>query len=395
MTMNGHKASRANVLAIVANVKQFRLPFYISLAELLSTRGISLRVAYSDPHPIEALKRDSVDLPTPLGLKVAHSYMMGGRILAQRVPLRELRAADLVIAVQANGYLLNYPLLLAARLGIKRVALWGHGYNHQGRRDDIAEQLRRTLVRLPSWWFAYTERTAEYLTLAGMPAARITVINNAIDTSSFASEVASITEEELRTLRAHLGITLEAPVGLYCGSLYEHKRIPFLLEAAERIRAQVPGFVLLVAGAGLEAARVRAAARSPAVRYLGPQFGRSKAALFRCASVFLNPGLVGLAILDSFAASLPFLTTDIPIHSPEIAYLEPGVSGLLLPYAPQAFAEAVATLLADPTRLRAMASAATDAARHYTLENMVANVAEGIGRCLQTRDGAPLVPQPR
>jgi glycosyltransferase involved in cell wall biosynthesis len=311
------------------------------------------------------------------------------------VPLRELRRADLVIAVQANGYLLNYPLLLAARLGIKRVALWGHGYNHQGRGNAVREQFRRVLLRLPDWWFAYTDRTADYLAQAGMPRERITVINNAIDTSGFASEVASVSAEELQTLRAQLGIASAAPVGLYCGSLYAQKCIPFLLEAAERIRAQLPGFVLLVAGAGPDADRVRAAARSPAVRYLGAQFGRGKAVLFRCADVFLNPGLVGLAILDSFAAGLPFITTDIPIHSPEIAYLEPGVSGLLLPHVAQAFADDVVTLLADPARVRAMAGAAVSAAGRYTLDNMVGNVAEGIRRCLSSQDGAPLVPEPR
>lgn len=384
-----------NVLAVVANVKQFRAPFYIRLAELLRSRGICLRVAYSDPHPLEALKKDSVDLPVPLGLKVPRSYLLGGRILAQRVPLRELGTADLVIAVQSNGYLLNYPLLLAARLGIKRVALWGHGYNHQGTRDDIRERFGRVVLRLPNWWFAYTERTAQYLTRNGMPRDRITVIDNATDTNGFAGEVAAVTEAELRTLRAQLGLLAGEPVGLYCGSLYGHKHIPFLLDVAERIRARLPSFVLLVAGAGVDADLVREAARRPAVRYLGPQFGRSKAALFRCADLFLNPGLVGLAILDSFAANLPFVTTDIPIHSPEIAYLEPGVSGLMLPHDAQKFADSVTALLADPTRLRAMSVAARNAARRYTLENMVANVADGIGRCLGSKLGEPLVREPR
>jgi glycosyltransferase involved in cell wall biosynthesis len=393
--LSGEAAARAHVLAVVANIKQFRVPFYQRLAERLSARGIGLRVAYSEPYTTEALKSDSVDLPEPLGLKVARSYMLGGRILLQRVPLSELRHADLVVAVQANGYLLNYPLLLASRLRLKRVALWGHGSNHQGRPGDLRERFRRSLLRLPDWWFAYTERTADHLVGAGMRREHITVINNAVDTTAFASEIAAVTDQELATLRAQLGISPGDPVGLYCGSLYRHKRIPFLLEAAERIRARLPRFVLLVAGAGVETDLVRVAARGPAVRYLGPLYGRNKATLFRLADIFLNPGLVGLAILDSFAAQLPFLTTDIPVHSPEIAYLEPGVSGLLLPHAAETFADSVANLLIDRERLRVMAAAAGHAARRYTLENMVANVGDGIERCLRTTAGTPPVAQSR
>jgi len=104
---------------------------------------------------------------------------------------------------------------------------------------------------------------------------------------------------------------------------------------------------------------------------------------------------VGLAIVDSFAVNLPFVTTDIPIHCLEIAYLEPGVTRLMLPHNVQEFADSVTTLFADPARLCAMALAAGNAARRYTLENMVANVADGLGGCLGTKAREPLIWEPR
>jgi glycosyltransferase involved in cell wall biosynthesis len=374
---------RPTVLVVVANVKQFRVVFYTQLAARLASAGIELRVAYSDSHVAEALKGDSVELPAPLGVKVPRWYFMAGRLLLQRVRLAELRRADLIITEQSNGYLLNYPLLLAARLGLMRVAFWGHGYNHQGAPDAIGERLRRRFIVLSDWWFSYTQHTADYLRRNGVAPERITVINNATDTTAFAAEVAAVAPAEVRALQERLALPERARIGLYCGSLYGHKRIPFLLDACARIQQQLPDFILAVAGAGESAERLREAARClPWLRYLGPQFGHTKAVLFRSAEVFLNPGLVGLAILDSFAAGLPFITSDLPIHSPEIAYLEPGVNGLMLPYATEPWAEAVIALLRDRDRLVTMSRAASRASREYTVERMTENVAQGIERCL-------------
>jgi L-malate glycosyltransferase len=384
--MKRRTADRPSVLVIVANVKQYRVAFYTQLAQRLSVAGIDLRVAYSEPYAREALKADSAELPAPLGLKVQRCYLMAGRLLLQRVPLAQLRRADLIIMVQSNGYLLDYPLLLASRLGWKRVAYWGHGYNHQARAADIGERFRRRFIGLSDWWFAYTQRTAEYLVSNGVSSERITVINNAIDTTGFAAQVGAVTPEEVRTLRSELTLPQEARIGLYCGSLYGHKHIPFLLDACARIQARLPEFVLAVAGDGPSAELLRDAGRRLSwLRYLGPQFGHTKAVLFRSAAVFLNPGLVGLAILDSFAAGLPFVTTDLPIHSPEIAYLEPGVNGLVVRCEVDRWADAVVALLLDKDRLAAMGRAAGAAGRKYSIEKMAENVAQGIERCLGTQ----------
>jgi glycosyltransferase involved in cell wall biosynthesis len=380
---------RPLVLAVVANVKQYRAVLYQRLAARLAAAGIDLRVAYSESHRTEALKGDSVDLPPPLGLKVPRRYLLSGRLLAQRVPIAAMRRADLIIIVQSNGYLLNYPLLLASRLGLKRVAYWGHGYNHQVAPGDIREGFRRIFLNLSDWWFSYTQRTADYLMSNGVSPERITVMNNAVDTTAFAAQVASVTAADIAKVRAELSVPDHARIGLFCGSLYGHKQLPFLLDACTRIQAQLADFVLIVAGAGPGAQELREASeRLPWLRYVGAQFGHTKAVLFRSAQVFLNPGLVGLGILDSFAAGLPFVTTDLPIHSPEIAYLEPGINGLIAPYAADRWAAAVVELLSDTSRLAAMGQAALRTSRQYTLENMAENVAEGIERCLTLYAGA-------
>ena len=92
-----------------------------------------------------------------------------------------------------------------------------------------------------------------------------------------------------------------------------------------------------------------------AATYRGPVFGDETAAdLLRQSTLLLMPGLVGLAVVDSFATGCPLVTVDLPFHSPEIEYLENGVNGVCLPAGttPTAYAEAVVELLGDPRATR-------------------------------------------
>jgi len=184
-------------------------------------------------------------------------------------------------------------------------------------------------------------------------------------------------------MRGKLGLRPEDPIGLYCGSLYPGKRVPFLLDAAEQIATMLHGFRLLVIGAGSEATLMRRyAEQRDFIRYLGPLFGREKAVCFRLAQIFLNPGLVGLGILDSFAADLPMVTTSDALHSPEIEYLVHDENGLMIEGGAEAFAREVVDLLRDPARLDRLKRGASKTAERYTIENMVGNCERGIIACL-------------
>jgi glycosyltransferase involved in cell wall biosynthesis len=337
---------------------------------------------YSEPVPAESSKGDSVELPTSIGRKIPR-LALGERVLMQLPPLGLLASSDLVIVVQASGYVLNYPLLVLSALRLKRVGFWGHGWNRQGAKSSLSERLKRRLARSPDWWFAYTEKTKQYLVSAGMDPNRVTTIDNAIDTREFSDAVLTVRQDEIAATMARLHLAREHRIALYCGSLYREKRLPFLLEAARQIRSILPGFCLLVIGAGKEEGLVREfAAQHDFVRYLGPLFAREKAVLFRLAEVFLNPGVAGLAILDSFAARMPFITTTDAPHGPEVDYLVHNSNGLFLPSDERAFAREVAQLLADSTRLARLRDGAGRSGARYTIENMVRSVESGILSCL-------------
>src|SRR5690242_3750087 len=92
---------RRLVVAIVENMKQFRIPFYRQLATELDRRNITLKVVFSSPSPSESIKNDSADLTPPTGVKVNAFHPFGERAFLQILPYHLLAEADLVITVQA------------------------------------------------------------------------------------------------------------------------------------------------------------------------------------------------------------------------------------------------------------------------------------------------------
>jgi glycosyltransferase involved in cell wall biosynthesis len=100
------------------------------------------------------------------------------------------------------------------------------------------------------------------------------------------------------------------------------------------------------------------------------------------ATVMLNPGMVGLGILDSFVAKLPMVTSMCGSHSPEIAYLENGVNGLMTVADVNHYADAVVDLLKDETKYRTLQEGCARSAENISLPKMANRFCDGIERCL-------------
>ncbi|MDP1864107.1 MAG: glycosyltransferase family 4 protein [Thiobacillus sp.] len=370
------------VFIIQAVAKQYRRPFFDFLHARLQAEGVTLTVLYSDPNRLEAERKDAVDLPIAYGHKVRAYWSRDYRMVYQPC-LGRAMSADLVIVEQASKHVLNYMLGMMRAFGLVRMAYWGHGRNWQQDGTPWLEPVKYLLLSRSDWWFAYTSRVAQYVVDSSFPPDRVTVVQNSIDVTAFGKDVETIDAGQKLALHKRLGILPEAPIGLFCGSMHASKKLGFLVESAIRIHAEVPDFHLILIGAGPDEFIARqAAATHDWIHYTGPLFGTDKAAHFAIADLFLCPGLVGLAVLEAFAAGLPLFTTNIPMHSPEIDYLTDSVTGAITDFAPEKFAEAVSGCLHDPVSLARMSAAARDASRDYGLEPMVENFAQGVLACL-------------
>jgi L-malate glycosyltransferase len=275
--------------------------------------------------------------------------------------------------------------LLFAGKRSERVAFWGHGRNMQAASQTAPlDSFKRWTTSRVDWWFAYTALSADFVRAAGFPCQSITVLENSVDTAVLVEQVAQARlGASLAALRAGFGLA-NAPTGLFIGSLYGEKRLPFLIAAANAIRLRIPTFQLAIAGAGPEEAMVQTAAvGSPAIRFLGRVEGERKAKLLACADLMLNPGLIGLGILDAFAAALPLVTTDCGVHAPEVCYLKHGVNGLMTANNLNDFVDTCQMLLFDPALRQFIGRNAGLSVHQYSLRNMAERFSLGILSCLE------------
>jgi L-malate glycosyltransferase len=380
-------AQRPRIAILYKSLPQYRRPFFELLRTHLASLHIDLDLIYGQPAPADAAKQDCVDLPW--ATRIRNTIIpLGNRNAYWQPALALTKNADLVIVEQANKLLTNYALLALRLLGKRRVAFWGHGKDFQSRRRfPLRESIKRHLVRHVDWWFAYNTISAEAVQSAGFPAEKITQVQNAIDTRRLTLSHATVTPAQIVRLRADLAIR-GANVCIYAGALYPDKRLDFLLQSADLLRAADPQFELLVLGNGPQAPLIQsAAATRPWLHYVGPKFDSEKVPYFAASKLLLMPGLVGLVVLDSFALETPLVTTAIDYHSPEIEYLRNNKNGLIVSPAdsPAAYAAAVAALLADEPRRQALIAGCREAREQYTIEEMVRRFAEGICSALRAQ----------
>lgn len=293
--------------------------------------------------------------------------------------------ADLVIVQQESKLLLNYVLIIASCMRLKKIAYFGHGRNFQSRSPNgRAERFKRFWATKVDWWFGYTEETRAHMRLLSFPDERITVFNNSVDTTLMRQQLAASTSEARTRLATSIGLT-GRNVGVFVGGIYPDKRMKFLVDAADRIRKEIPDFELIIVGGGSDLPLVNRLAQSrPWIHVMGPRFGQEKVDLMALGCIFMMPGLMGLAILDAATAGLAIATTAFPWHSPEIAYLEPGISGLKVAdwEDPEAYANEVAALLRNRPALERMREAARRMADCYSIEAMAQNFASGVLKAL-------------
>jgi glycosyltransferase involved in cell wall biosynthesis len=365
-------------------VFHYRQEFHERVRTLLAADGIEYEVIYGQPDRNEAKKADSVELSFGRRIRNRYSYVQQPPLVYQPA-MRRLMTADLAIIIQENRLLVNYALQSLPRRLRPKIALFGHGRNFQSRSPEgRSESWKKRWASKCDWWFGYTEETRRHVESLGFPPDRITVFNNAIDTTMLRELASQASEVRLEERRRELDLS-GGNVGIYVGGLYSDKRLSFLVGAAERVRDRVPDFELLIIGAGPSEPELRALAETrPWIKLAGARFGADKVELMSLGKLFLMPGLLGLAILDAGVLGLPMVTTAFPWHSPEIAYLEEGVNGLkVLDWEnAQTYADAVTGLLLDPPALDRMAHAARDKAACYTIEAMAERFAGGVRQAL-------------
>jgi phosphatidylinositol alpha-mannosyltransferase len=147
------------------------------------------------------------------------------------------------------------------------------------------------------------------------------------------------------------------------------KGMPVLLDALRRLAPDRPGLRLLVAGRGDAAGLLRRAGPELAERIdvLGAVDEDVKAAALRSMHVYCAPNIggesFGMVLTEAMAAGAPVLASDLVAFR---RVLDDGRAGQLVrPGDPRRWADALAALLDQPARRRALAEAGRARAARY------------------------------
>lgn len=315
------------------------------------------------------------------------------RRLSQRRPLchvpvgRILRetGADVVVAEFSAFLSSTWELALRrALLGRPQLIFWTHGYaaHRPGGRivDALLDRLRLWALHRADMIACYTEESRAYLARF-LPPERLAVIDNTIDVAP------------MRALRGRLPPPPPAPGPrlLAVGRMTADKRFPALVRVLGGLRRHHPAATLTIIGDGPDMPAVQElAARLPpgAVELPGLVYDEAQLApYFLAADLFVFTGAVGLSVNHALAYGLPVVTfrrgPGGPLHHPEIAYVEDGVTGWLVsPATEEAMVDTLRRILADPRPPRQRLGAGIDryVDDRLTMDGMVERFAELIQR---------------
>jgi glycosyltransferase involved in cell wall biosynthesis len=369
--------SRPLVTVIQPYVPEYRVAFFVELASLLADSGCDLEVVHGAPEGGQADRGDSAVGPWSVPIRV-RSLRLRGHLLHYRSVLAKAWRSDVVIAELASTNLDTYLLALLMR---RKLMLWGHGKSYVNDTSTLDGRLELWLARRARQVFVYTEGGATYLRSKGYTADRLTVVRNSTDTVTLRLAAAALTDDDVDAFRTEL-VLGEGPVVAFVGSYDDSKGLPLLFEAAKLVHAQLPGFRLMVAGAGPLQHLVDAAAQDLSFVRSRPRADvAALAQIGRTAQCVVIPGRVGLVAVDALALGLPVVTTTFPYHAPEAEYLSDEVKVVTEQNAAD-LAATLIDLLLDEKRLETASAAADLLGRQLSVQSMAAAFCGPIGRLL-------------
>jgi glycosyltransferase involved in cell wall biosynthesis len=265
--------------------------------------------------------------------------------------------------------------------GIRRVHMGCDGYTirdfaayrraydsprHQPRGFPGRVKYKRHLRKLDGF-VVYSSHSARFLEeVFGIPESRVTVAHNAVDTTVIAAS---------RIRFAASGLARDPQRIAFLGRMTEGKGVDILLTAFRTVLQRHPGSSLVMVGDGNtreECEHLAASLGLNNVEFCGAVFDEQELASILCkCSLFVLPGLGGLAINTAMAAALAIVCTHG--DGTELDLVEEGVNGWHFePGDPATLAEIIGQALSDTGRLAKMGN--TSAVRiedRFTMDAMV------------------------
>jgi D-inositol-3-phosphate glycosyltransferase len=257
---------------------------------------------------------------------------------------------------------------------------------HDRQRMRLAQQAVYATAGRVLWRWAetvtvYNPIVADFLAARGVPAAKVRLAGNGIDTSYFRPGQPGVAA----ATRQRYQLAPELPVVLFAGRLVPKKGLSVLLAAHD------PGYQLVIAGPGPRPSPV-----PPGARFLGPVSRAELRDLYQASDIVACPAvgeMLTLAMQEAMACGVPVVATAHPGYAR--CGVDPDGVALVAPAAAALQAEFRA-ILASPERAARMRQYSRRLAQErFSWDANAAQLTAGYATALQRRGVPPRRPGPR
>ncbi len=264
-----------------------------------------------------------------------------------------------------------------------------HGHVYYGYfgkwKTSLYTFLERLTARITDKIIALTEQErSDHVRFLRIPEEKLAVIHSGVDMRRFLPS--SLDPEETRK---KIGIPAGVSAVGTVGRLTLVKGHMHLLAAAAKVIALRPATVFILLGDGELKSELTDEANKLGIkeniRFLG--WRPDVADLMSAFDLFVLPSLnegMGKVLVEAMAAGKPIIASDVCGITDLITH---GNNGLLVPPAdPQALANSIESLLADPVRARELAAEGRELAQSYSADSMLAKIEELYRSLLKEKD---------
>jgi len=272
---------------------------------------------------------------------------------------------------------------MGALAGVRAILNHDHANDPARSENRCRAAMERQANRFAHHVIAVSASCHSYLTgPGGLPAGRVSLILNAIDTEKFSPQPGGAGES-----RRLLGLPESAPVVAGVGRLNPQKNFRLFLEVAARVLERVPGAWFVLAGEGPEEAMLRGQAENLGVggRLVFAGCVPDTRVVYRAADVLLMPSRfegLPMTLLEAMAMEVPVVASRVDGIAEVV---EDGGDGFLVsPNDGESFAGRIVRLLEDKGIARETAiRARRKICEKYSAERMAREVEAIYGRLLK------------
>lgn len=300
---------------------------------------------------------------------VTHLPALSLRGVIMYNPLPLLKGHDVMVLMLHFAHLTTWLLLLTRFIHRRKIILWGQGisvkrYLKEERKADWRLRLMASMA--DGLWLYMDKESSQWRKI--LPRKPIVALGNTL--TGVSEMVAYEPPTAIDRLKEKYGIS-QPRVVIYCARFnHSYRRADILVDIIRHSDSAATAFIII--GDGVEKPDFMPFDN---VHDFGALYDTAvKRELFAIADVYLQPGWVGLSIVEAMAYGKPVFTmhrSQTVKQCVEYSYIEPGVNGMLFDTAEEC-AQAIANMPLE--QLKSMGNnARTLVSQHLTVDNMTAN----------------------